>query len=322
MLMASSMLVTNSSSSGTIVELQKASEGLYCNKESTEEAIEEVFEMISEAENQVYKTSNLRMQRLTELNAMKVRDVKATNKSNAGLLRRYKREHEEGHKKKLLSQLETMQKALSDLNETEDGDTKTCFITQESSLEETKDVLEQLEERLKMEDIPWEKLFGLVGIPVSHNVQNYTDPMNIGINQHLKEVVASSECCLNQKSLWSLSGSKNSFVNLDNLAEKFGFKNKVTAVVPIKSWNHPTVWKAFHDGPLSKMVMGSQLRGAHIFMQWDELAFTTATLLRTVIDWASPKETEAVLMADLLDTIQFTDPRRNGAVPEEKHHQR
>merc|ERR1712130_497848 len=79
----------------------------------------------------------------------------------------------------------------------------------------------------------------------------------------------------------------------------------------------PTVWKAYHNGPLSKMVMSAQLRGAHTPMQQDEQAFTAATLLRTIHDWENPNEGQASLMADLLDTIQFTDPRRNGDIPPE-----
>ena len=285
--------------------------------EASPEAIEEVYEMISEAENQVYKTSKERMQRLIELNAMEIRHVEATNKSNRGLLRRYKREHEEGHSKQLLNQLETMQNALMAVEE-DTTRSEMCFITLQSSFQETKDVLEAREEMLKMEGIPWEKFFGLIGIPVSHTVNNYTDPMNIGINEHLKEVVSSSKCSLNQKTLWSLSGTKDTKVNLDNLCKKtWGFKSKVTAVVPIKSWNDPTVWKAYHNGPLSKMVMSSQLRGAHTPMQQDEVAFASATLLRTVTDWKRPNKTQASLMADLLDTIQFTDPRRNGVIPTE-----
>jgi len=79
----------------------------------------------------------------------------------------------------------------------------------------------------------------------------------------------------------------------------------------------PTVWKAYHNGPLSKMVMSAQLRGSHTPMQQDEQAFTAATLLRTIHDWENPNEGQASLMADLLDTIQFTDPRRNGDIPPE-----
>ena len=103
------------------------------------EAIEEVYEMISEAENQVYKTSKERMQRLIELNAMEVRDVKATDKSNRGLLRRYYREHEDGHNKQLLNQIETMAEVLKKENMVE---SKVCFVTQKTSFQETKDVLE------------------------------------------------------------------------------------------------------------------------------------------------------------------------------------
>ena len=303
--------------SGTIIQLQEVCRELILGNEASPDAIEEVYEMISEAENQVYKTSKERMQRLIELNAMEIRHVEATNKSNRGLLRRYKREHEEGHSKQLLNQLETMQNALMAVEE-DTTRSEMCFITLQSSFQETKDVLEAREEMLKMEGIPWEKFFGLIGIPVSHTVNNYTDPMNIGINEHLKEVVSSSKCSLNQKTLWSLSGTKDTKVNFDNLLKKpWGFKSKVTAVVPIKSWNDPTVWKAYHNGPLSKMVMSSQLRGAHTPMQQDEQAFTAAALLRTITDWATPNETQALLMADLLDTIQFTDPRTQGAIPAE-----
>ena len=44
---------------------------------------------------------------------MEVRDVKATDKSNRGLLRRYRRENEDGHNKQLLNQLETMAELLA-----------------------------------------------------------------------------------------------------------------------------------------------------------------------------------------------------------------
>ena len=167
--------------------------------------------MISEAENQVFKTSKERMKRLVALNAMEVRDVKASNKSNAGLLRRYKREHKEGQQKQLEDQCKAMRKSLMEEQETTIS-SKECCITLQNSFEETKDVLEDdntIQKLSKTEGLPWEKLFGLVGIPVSHTVQNYTDPMNIGINENLKEVVSSSGFALNQKSLWSLSGSQN-----------------------------------------------------------------------------------------------------------------
>ena len=124
---------------------------------------------------------------------------------------------------------------------------KICFVSQASSLQETQEVVEQI--CFDGKCTPWEKLFGLIGIPVSHTVQNYTDPMNIGVNEHLLDVVSSPEAALNQKSLWSLSGTnESSRVNLNNLVRFAGFNSKVTAVIPIKSWNHPAVWNAYHKG--------------------------------------------------------------------------
>ena len=127
---------------------------------ASSEAIEEVYEMISEAENQVCKTSKERMQRLIELKAMEVRDVKATDKSNRGLLRRYYRENEDGHNKQLLTQLENMTELLKEDSTVE---SKVCFVTQQTSFQETKDVLEDRAEMFKRHDIPWERVFGWTG---------------------------------------------------------------------------------------------------------------------------------------------------------------
>ena len=80
--------------------------------------VHEVEEMISEVEDKVYKTARDRLERLTELRAMEVRDVKASNKSNAGLLRRYKREHKEDQQKQIQEQCKVMQKDLKGEEET------------------------------------------------------------------------------------------------------------------------------------------------------------------------------------------------------------
>ena len=101
-------------------------------------------------------------------------------------------------------------------------------------------------------------------------------------------------------------------MNFDNLLKKpWGFKSKVTAVVPIKSWNDPTVWKAYHNGPLSKMVMSSQLRGAHTPMQQDEVAFASATLLRTVTDWKRPNKTHTQPNTQTKPTERTHNTKRN-----------
>ena len=187
----------------------------------------EVANMISEVEDQVYTTAKDRLERLSdvaEFCAMEVREVKASNKSNAGLMRRYKREHKDGQQTQLQDQCKSMKESLKgeSMKESLKGEqhtkpnVKECIISLQNSLEETQDLLEKgeaLARMSKIEGLPWETLFGLVGIPVSHAVQNYTDPMNIGINDGLREVVPSTEFALNQKSLWSLSGSKKNFWN-------------------------------------------------------------------------------------------------------------
>ena len=266
-----------------------------------EETDDQILNMISELEDTFYKTSKERIKRLYELKELEVRELfEGTNKSTRGLLRRYRKI--ECKDEALINQLQKMKFDLKE--ESESTNEKICFVSQASSLQETQEVIEEI--CFDGKCTPWEKLFGLIGIPVSHTVQNYTDPMNIGVNDHLLDVVSSPEAALNQKSLWSLSGTnESSRVNLNNLVRFAGFNSKVSAVIPIKSWNHPAVWKAYHKGPLAKVVMSAQFRGANAHFNQDQSAFTTATLLRTIMMWRIPNEAQASLMADLLETVQF-----------------
>ena len=282
------------------------------------EGEELILDMISELEDKIYTTSKDRAIRLKhQLKELEVRKLEATDKSTRGLMRRYKRAADTDTSDGLDARVQELSREL--MGEKEEKNPTICFLSRESSFQETKEAAEEVDEILKLDkgNIPWERLFGLVGIPVCHTVQNYLDPMNIGVNEHLSDVVPSKEAALNQKSLWSLSGTnENSRVNLDNLVSFTGFKSKVTAVVPIKSWNHPAVWKAYQKGTtissLGKIVMSAQLRGAHAPLQQDQSAFTTATLLRTISLWTNPSDAQASIMADLLDTIQFTDERTKG----------
>ena len=135
----------------------------------------EVANMISEVEDQVYTTARDRLERLSdvaEFSAMEVREVKASNKSNAGLMRRYKREHKEGQQTQLQDQCKSMKESLKEEQHTKQN-VKECIISLQNSLEETQDLLEDgeaLARMSKIEGLPWETLFGLVGIPVSHAV--------------------------------------------------------------------------------------------------------------------------------------------------------
>ena len=124
--------------------------------------------MMREAEDQVYVTTRQRLE--AGLKPLEVRQVQGSNKSNQGLLRRFKRgpgEHQDGQ---LKAQWRSMQKELKGKDEERMSSIKECFISQECSLQETKAVLEDdqmIEEILKMDDIPWERFFGRYGLSIA-----------------------------------------------------------------------------------------------------------------------------------------------------------
>ena len=73
-----------------------------------------------------------------------------------------------------------------------------------------------------------------------------------------------------------------------------------------RSWNHEAVWKANHKtSNLAKYLLSAQMRGTETMMSDDHVAFTSAALLRAMTDWSQPNQSQASLMADLLDTIRF-----------------
>ena len=86
--------------------------------------------------------------------AMEVRQVKPSSKSNAGLLRRYKREHRTGHQKQLNEQCQAMHKSLAVEEETTSS-SKECRISLQTSLEETNDILEDKETLQKLSNLDW-----------------------------------------------------------------------------------------------------------------------------------------------------------------------
>ena len=190
-------------------------------KVEEEKDLQEVHSLISTVESSlttkqrvdlVIKGSKARHKRIEKLKELELRNLKGNTKSSRGLMRRFRNEKKKGE-----AEMMTYQQLLDLKEELKDKEDcpkdKTCFMSRESSLVSAQIAVDELLQQLKEDDkIPLEKLitlFGLVGIPVSHDVQNYTDPMNIGIDSGLKDVVPSNQCHLSQRSLWGLSGTNH-----------------------------------------------------------------------------------------------------------------
>ena len=99
-------------------------------------------------------------------------------------------------------------------------------------------------------------MFGLHGLAINHKAGNYTDPMLIGLNQGVRDTIHEvfTNVCLNQSVLWYAKQSGQEMAAP-------GFNKAITAVVPIKDWNHPAVWKLFvHDSDIGAMQTSAHLR--------------------------------------------------------------
>ena len=144
-------------------------------------------------------------------------------------------------------------------------------------------------------------VFGLHGLAIKHKAGNYTDPMLIGLNQGVRDTIQEvyTNVCLNQSVLWF---AKQSGAEITAP----GFNKPITAVVPIKAWNHPAVWKLFcHESDIGAMQMSAHLRNTLTPLPKDRVAFSASLLLKMMSDWTNPTEIQRKMMSDVLSSIQW-----------------
>lgn len=193
-------------------------------------------------------------------------------------------------------------------NEEDDPCLPECFVNGMTSLNATKTATNSfLNNQQRMANINPCLFFGLNGIPIVHHADNYIDPMNLGYNDAIKDVASAKANCLNQSTLWHASQLNQGHT----LIRQTGVDQEFTAVIPIKAWNHPKVWEAFmKTTTFGRFLMSAQLRKSFQPLPADHVAFTSATFLKTISMWKQPSDAQAIVMQDLLDTIQHV-PKTN-----------
>ena len=194
-------------------------------------------------------------------------------------------------------------RALSQLASEKDISTEICFFSRERSFESALIAIESFVDFGDSSEVTPDSLltvFGLHGIAIQHKVDNYTDPMRIGLNQGLGDTIHKvyTNVCLNQSVLWYAKENGHEI-------QAPGFNDVITGVVPIKAWNHPAVWKLFCiDTQIGAMQTSAHMRNVLTPLPKDRQAFTTSLLLKMMSIWEKPTEIEAKIMADVLDSIQ------------------
>jgi len=188
---------------------------------------------------------------------------------------------------------------------TEKADMPRCFVLQETSLESCITALKAAIEifsnygSLDVENCL--QLLGLVGIAVKHKIDNFVEPMNLGINHGFRDKIVDiyPGVVLNQTSVWY--AAKNS-----ETLKAPGFNGEITSVVPIKKWNHPLVWKLYNSlTSIAVLQCSAQLRRMLTPLPRDRRAFAASALLKMLSMWPTPSEIQANTMADMLDSIQM-----------------
>ena len=228
-------------------------------------------------------------------------------KGDLGLARRYARTDQGKDPSQMLSDaIQKCKPALLDLKLEKDQDIREeCFFSKESSLESALVAIEtgvsvyEESDEITADDLL--SIFGLHGLAIRHKAGNYTDPMLIGLNQGLKDTIFDvyPNVVLNQSILWY---SKQ----MQSELKAPGFDKAITAVVPIKSWNHPAVWKLYcQETDIGAMQTSAHLRNVLTPLPKDRVAFTASTLLKMMADWSNPTEVQAKMMSVVLLTIQW-----------------
>ena len=230
-----------------------------------------------------------------------------SGRGDMGLMRRYMRTDQGKDPQTMMSDaIEKCKTSLPDLKkEVETSVREECFFSKESSLEGAIVAIETCADLFQdSSDVTPDSLltvFGLHGLAIKHKAGNYTDPMLVGLNQGVRDTIHEvfTNVCLNQSVLWFAKQSGTEIAAP-------GFNKPITAVVPIKDWNHPAVWKLFcHDSDIGAMQMSAHLRNTLTPLPKDRVAFSASLLLKMMSDWPNPTEIQRKMMADVLTSIQW-----------------
>merc|ERR1719400_2938346 len=230
-----------------------------------------------------------------------------TGKGDMGLMRRFYRTDQGKDPASMMSDaIDKCKKALPDLKtEVETSTREECFFSKESSLDAAIAAIETsadlFEESDEVSPDSLLTVFGLHGLAINHKAGNYTDPMLIGLNQGVRDTIHEvfTNVCLNQSVLWFAKQNGTEITAP-------GFNKPITAVVPIKDWNHPAVWKLFcHDSDIGAMQMSAHLRNTLTPLPKDRVAFSASLLLKMMSDWTNPTEIQRKMMAEVLTSIQW-----------------
>jgi hypothetical protein len=201
--------------------------------------------------------------------------------------------------KYFISMLPALKEALR-LQEEAGGDIPVDFFSQEDSLTAFICAIEAIEEGQEVSVDQAVQLFGLLGVGINHHVDVYPDAsMLFG-----KMNKVFHTCFMNQSTLWGCHGKSQgdgSWGIIKSPFHKGADISCLTAVVPLKSLNHPLVWECMMKSGMFAIQTSITIRRRTETIP-NDIPFLYGALFKHVLD-EPHSEANRTLLRDILETM-------------------
>ena len=199
----------------------------------------------------------------------------------------------------LISMLPALKEALR-VQEHSGGEIPVDFISQEDSLTAFIYAIEAIEVGESVSVDQAVQLFGLLGIGISHHVDVYPDASMLFGNIHKVFYT----CFMNQSTLWGCHGKTDGDGSWGIIKSPFHKGEDIsclTAVVPLKSLNHPLVWECMMKSGLLAIQASLTIRRRTEPIP-NDIPFLYGALFKHVLE--EPRsEANRTLLRDILETM-------------------
>ena len=199
-----------------------------------------------------------------------------------------------------ISMLPQLKEALR-LQEEAGGDIPVDFFSQEDSLTAFICAIEAIEEGREVSVQEAVQLFGLLGLGISHDIDNAYPDASMLFGK-IKKVFHT--CFMNQSTLWGCHGKAQgdgSWGIIKSPFHKGEYISCLTAVVPLKSLNHPLVWECMMKSGMFAIQASITIRRRPEPIP-NDIPFLYGALFKHVL--GEPRsEANRTLLRDTLETM-------------------
>jgi len=198
-----------------------------------------------------------------------------------------------------ITMLPELKEALR-LQEESGGEISVDFITQEDSLTAFIGAIEAIEEGQEVSVEQAVQLFGLLGVGINHSVDVYPDASMLFGNIHK----LFHTCFMNQSTLWGCHGKTQgdgSWGIIKSPFHKGEDISSLTAVVPLKSLNHPLVWECMMKSGMFAIQTSITIRRRTEPVP-NDIPFLYGALFKHVLG-EPHSEANRTLLRDILETM-------------------